>query len=62
MIKYCKTKLLQSHILSQLNPIHSLTPYFSKMHFNVKFPHTPKSLNLFPVSGFIKTTKCNFYF
>jgi hypothetical protein len=28
------------HILSQFNPVYTLTPYFCKLHF-IKLPSTP---------------------
>jgi hypothetical protein len=34
----CSQKLARGLILSQLNPIHTLTSYFSKINFNVIFP------------------------
>jgi hypothetical protein len=40
--------LLPVPILSQMNPVHTLAPYFPKIHFNIIFPYTSGS---FP-SGF----------
>jgi len=30
-------------ILSQVNPVHTFTPYLCKIHFNIILPSTPKS-------------------
>jgi hypothetical protein len=42
-------------ILSQLNPLHSLAPYLSNIHFNIIFSATPRS----PFSSlpFVRITK-----
>jgi hypothetical protein len=31
-------------LLSQMHPVHKLTPYFPKIHSNIIFPSTPRSL------------------
>jgi hypothetical protein len=34
------------HILSQINPIHTIPSYLSKIHFNIAHPSTPWSSQL----------------
>jgi hypothetical protein len=31
------------HILSQINPVHTIPPYFFKIHFNIILPLKPRS-------------------
>ena len=47
----CSQEYTTCPILSQINPLHSLPPYFSKNHFNIMLLPTPSVLN----------TKKNFY-
>jgi hypothetical protein len=42
-------------ILSQLNPVHSLTSYIPTMNSNTKIPCTPRSPNLFLPYWFLPT-------
>jgi len=35
-------------VMSQINPVHILTQYFSKIHFNIILPFTPRSPFRFP--------------
>jgi len=39
----CSQRLATGPLLTQLNPLHSLTLYFLKVLFNSVFPFTPKS-------------------
>jgi hypothetical protein len=44
-----------AHIMSQINPIHiihTLTPYFLRIHFNITLPSTLRSSSWFFPSGF----------
>jgi hypothetical protein len=47
----CSQGLATSPILSQINPVHILPPYFPKIHSNIVYPSTPGLLcGLFPSS------------
>jgi len=50
-VHYCVLKILPlDPVLSQMNPVKILTPYFFKIHFNIIFPCIPRPSNfLFPL-------------
>jgi hypothetical protein len=61
VINMLTTVLSLMPVLRQINPVHTLTSFFSKIHFNVFLPSSPQASKRF-LSSFPTKTLCTFCF